>query len=179
MRGVAADGARSGRSTPGRSGRRPMQPACLVAAAHRNAKETLAELRDLVRGIHPPVLDRGLGAALGALAETSPVPVALSVRRHRTALAGHRGHRLLLRGRTAGQRGQAQWRGPASRSASPTRTGGLVMTVTDDGAGGARLAPAAGSPGCSSGCRRSTGALGIDSPAGGPTVITITLPGHA
>ena len=39
----------------------------LVAAAHRNAKETLAELRDLVRGIHPPVLDRGLGAALGAL----------------------------------------------------------------------------------------------------------------
>ena len=33
----------------------------LVAAAHQNAKDTLAELRDLARGIHPPVLDRGLG----------------------------------------------------------------------------------------------------------------------
>jgi hypothetical protein len=34
----------------------------LVAAAHRNAKEPLAELRDLARGIHPPVLDRGQGS---------------------------------------------------------------------------------------------------------------------
>src|SRR5207245_10465356 len=51
----------------------------LVAAAHRNAKETLAELRDLARGIHPPVLDQGLSAALSILAETSPVPVELRV----------------------------------------------------------------------------------------------------
>jgi signal transduction histidine kinase len=51
----------------------------LVGAAHRNAKETLAELRDLARGIHPPVLDRGLGAALSALAETSATPATLQV----------------------------------------------------------------------------------------------------
>jgi signal transduction histidine kinase len=51
----------------------------LVTAAHRNAKETLAELRDLARGIHPPVLDCGLGSALAALAETSGVPVGLEV----------------------------------------------------------------------------------------------------
>jgi signal transduction histidine kinase len=44
----------------------------LVSAAHKNAKETLAELRDLARGIHPHVLDRGLSAALTSLAETSP-----------------------------------------------------------------------------------------------------------
>ena len=51
----------------------------LVSAAHQNAKETLAELRDLARGIHPPVLDRGLGAALSSLAETSAVPAELRV----------------------------------------------------------------------------------------------------
>ena len=82
----------------------------LVGAAHQNAKDTLAELRDLARGIHPPVLDRGLGPALGILAGTSAIPVALTVGRHRTALAGHRGHGLLLHGRAAGQRDQAQRR---------------------------------------------------------------------
>jgi signal transduction histidine kinase len=51
----------------------------LIGAAHRNAKETLAELRDLARGIHPPALDRGLGAALSALAETSAIPARLQV----------------------------------------------------------------------------------------------------
>ncbi len=84
----------------------------LVAAAHRNAKETLAELRDLARGIHPPVLDRGLGAALASLAETSLVPVAAGGQHRRTAVTGHRGHGLLLRGRTSRQCGQAQRRQP-------------------------------------------------------------------
>ena len=51
----------------------------LVGAAHQNAKDTLAELRDLARGIHPPVLDRGLGPALGILAGTSAIPVGLTV----------------------------------------------------------------------------------------------------
>src|SRR5277367_2709643 len=51
----------------------------LIGAAHRNAKETLAELRDLARGIHPAVLDRGLDAALSALAETSATPAELTV----------------------------------------------------------------------------------------------------
>src|SRR5579859_1764036 len=50
----------------------------LVGTAHANAKETLNELRDLARGIHPPVLDRGLRAALSSLAETSAIPVRLT-----------------------------------------------------------------------------------------------------
>ena len=49
----------------------------LVAAAHRGAKEAVAELRDLARGIHPPVLDHGLGAALTTLAARSDLPVEL------------------------------------------------------------------------------------------------------
>jgi len=51
----------------------------LAGAAHQNAKDTLVELRDLARGIHPPVLDRGLGPALGILAGSSAIPVGLSV----------------------------------------------------------------------------------------------------
>ena len=46
----------------------------LVDTAHRNAKEAIAELRDLARGIHPPVLDNGLADALGTLAARSGDP---------------------------------------------------------------------------------------------------------
>jgi len=47
----------------------------LVGEAHEEAKRTLAEIRDLIRGIHPAVLtDRGLDAAISALASRSPVP---------------------------------------------------------------------------------------------------------
>jgi signal transduction histidine kinase len=51
----------------------------LVDAAHRNAKDALVELRQLARGIHPPVLDSGLGVALATLAASSPIPVELAV----------------------------------------------------------------------------------------------------
>src|SRR6202042_1865437 len=51
----------------------------LIGAAHRNAKETLAELRDLAKGIHPAVLDRGLTAALAVLTEASAVPATATV----------------------------------------------------------------------------------------------------
>src|SRR6202034_2995714 len=47
----------------------------LVAAAHRGVKEAISELRDLARGIHPPVLDQGLGIALTTLAARSDLPV--------------------------------------------------------------------------------------------------------
>ena len=50
----------------------------LVDTAHRNAKEALVELRELVRGIHPPVLEVGLAEALATLAAGSAIPVTLS-----------------------------------------------------------------------------------------------------
>ncbi len=52
----------------------------LVAEAHREAKQAITELRDLTRGLHPPVLtDRGLDAALSAVAARAPVPVRVEV----------------------------------------------------------------------------------------------------
>ena len=53
----------------------------MVAVAHEDAKAALKELRDLVRGIHPVILeDRGLDAALSAVVARAPVPVTLDVR---------------------------------------------------------------------------------------------------
>src|SRR5262249_46713220 len=58
----------------------PEEAAAIVSQAHEQAKEALAELRDLVRGVHPPVLtDRGLDAALSGLAARCPVPVEVHV----------------------------------------------------------------------------------------------------
>jgi signal transduction histidine kinase len=164
---AAADGADDGARTR-----------MLVATAHRNAKETLAELRDLARGIHPPVLDRGLATALAALAETSPVPVGLEVSLAERpspaieAIAYFCAAELLAN--------VAKHSG-ASRAAvsAGERDGRILMTVTDDGPGGARPAPGGGLAGLLERVQAVDGRLGIDSPAGGPTVITIELPDHA
>src|ERR1700728_2985532 len=51
----------------------------LVVAAHRGAKEAVTELRNLARGIHPPVLDQGLGVALTTLAARGDLPVELAI----------------------------------------------------------------------------------------------------
>ena len=150
----------------------------LVAAAHRNAKETVAELRDLARGIHPPVLDRGLGAALASLAETSLVPVGLEVSIAERpspaieAMAYFCAAELLAN--------VAKHSG-ASRATMCVREhdGRILMTVTDDGSGGAHLAPGGGLAGLLERVQTVDGRLSIDSPAGGPTTIAIELPGHA
>src|SRR5215510_1029780 len=150
----------------------------LVAAAHRNAKETLVELRDLARGIHPPALDRGLGAALASVAKTSPVPVGLEVIITQRpspaieAIAYFCAAELLAN--------VAKHSG-ASRAAIRVseQDGRLLMTATDDGTGEAHLTPGGGLAGLLERVQTVDGRLGIDSPAGGPTVITIELPDHA
>lgn len=57
--------------------------------------------------------------------------------------------------------------------------GRMLMTVTDNGGGGARLAPGGGLAGLRERVQTVDGHLDIDSPPGGPTSITIGLPGHA
>jgi signal transduction histidine kinase len=150
----------------------------LVDAAHRNAKETLAELRDLARGIHPPSLDRGLGAALSTLAEASAIPVVLEVSiRERPspaieAITYFCASELLAN--------VAKHSG-ADRVTVSVRDhdGRLLMTVTDDGCGEASLSPGGGLAGLVERVQTVDGRLDIGSPPGGPTVVTIELPGHA
>ena len=152
--------------------------AMLVGAAHENAKETLAELRDLARGIHPPVLDRGLGAALSTLAEASATPVALSAsiaERPSPAIES------IAYFCAAELLANVTKHSGASRATvtAGDQGGRLLMTVTDDGAGGASLAPGGGLAGLLERVQTVDGRLDIDSPSGGPTIITIELPSHA
>ena len=150
----------------------------LAGAAHENAKDTLAELRDLARGIHPPVLDRGLGPALGILAGTSAIPVGLTVSLAERpspaieAMAYFCAAELLA---------NATKHSGASRVSIAVREqdSGLAMAVTDDGVGGARRATGGGLAGLRERVQTVDGRLDVDSPPGGPTIITIELPRHA
>ena len=150
----------------------------LVGAAHQNAKDTLAELRDLARGIHPPVLDRGLGPALGILAGTSAIPVALTVALTERpspaieAMAYFCTAELLAN--------VTKHSGASHVTINVAEPGsGLVLTVTDDGDGGARLVPGGGLAGLLERVQTVDGRLEVDSPPGGPTIVTIELPRHA
>jgi signal transduction histidine kinase len=150
----------------------------LANAAHRGAKETLVELRDLARGIHPAVLDRGLTAALAVLAEASAVPATATVEMGRRpspaieAIAYYCAAELLANvAKHAG----------ATRVAVGAREddGRLVMSVTDDGAGGARLKPGGGLTGLADRVQTVDGRLSLHSPPGGPTTVTVELPVRA
>jgi signal transduction histidine kinase len=150
----------------------------LAGAAHQNAKDTLAELRDLARGIHPPVLDRGLGPALAILASTSGIPARLtdSVTERPSpaieAMAYFCAAELLANA--------AKHSGASRVTIGVCDQGaGLVMSVTDDGDGGARLVPGGGLGGLLERVQTVDGRLGLDSPPGGPTVVTVELPRHA
>jgi signal transduction histidine kinase len=150
----------------------------LAGAAHQNAKDTLAELRDLARGIHPPVLDRGLGPALGILAGTSAIPVGLTVGFTQRpspaieAMAYFCAAELLA---NATKHSGARSVSIAVREQDT----GLVLAVTDDGAGGARLVTGGGLAGLRERVQTVDGRLAVDSPPGGPTIVTIELPRHA
>jgi signal transduction histidine kinase len=156
----------------------PERTVSLAAAAHRNAKETLAELRDLAKGIHPAVLDRGLPTALAVLAEASAVPVEL------TADLGDRPSPAIeaiayfcaaeLLANVAKHSGASR----ADISMSD-ESGRLVIRVTDNGAGQARLKPGGGLAGLIERVQTVDGLLSVDSPAGGPTTMTVELPEHA
>jgi signal transduction histidine kinase len=150
----------------------------LIEAAHRNAKETIAELRDLARGIHPAVLDRGLEPALCALAQTSSTPVTLAADLTTRpspaieAIAYFCAAELLAN--------VAKHSGASHAAVSLTEiTDGLIMTVSDDGAGEACIRPGGGLAGLLERVQTVDGQLGIVSPAGGPTNVTVRLPRHA
>ena len=146
----------------------------LVDAAHRGAKDALAELRDLARGIHPPVLDNGLADALATLAAGSAIPVELATdipARPTPAIetiAYFCAAELLA---NAAKHSQA-----TRISLEATGRGGrLLLSVTDDGAGGADP-DGSGLSGLAQRVRTVDGRLEVASPPGGPTRVTVELP---
>ena len=150
----------------------------LVVAAHRGAKEAITELRDLARGIHPPVLDQGLGIALTTLAARSDVPVELVIdlpERPSAAIetiAYFCAAELLTN--------VAKHSGARHATLEAVHAPGLLrVRVSDDGSGGARVEARGGLAGLAERIRTVDGRLQLSSPPGGPSVVTVELPSHA
>jgi signal transduction histidine kinase len=151
--------------------------ASLVDRAHIEAKAALTELRDLVRGVHPPVLtDRGLDAALSGLAARCPVPVEVHVDvpvRPRPAveavayfLVAEALTNIAKHARASSARVVVEGYG---------YPGTLNIMISDDGIGGAD-AHGAGLSGLADRVAGVDGRLTVESPSGGPTIIAAVLP---
>ncbi len=160
-----------------RLGEREPEVADLIAQAKAESRSATTELRDLTRGLHPPVLtDRGLDAALSAVAARSPVPVDivvdLPVRPPMSAEATI--YFAVLEALT----NVAKHSGAGRASVSIRRSGELVVTtITDEGRGGADASKGSGLRGIMDRLAGVDGSLTVLSPPGGPTVLTIEVPG--
>jgi signal transduction histidine kinase len=146
----------------------------LLVEAKLGAREALEELRDLARGIHPPVLaDRGLGAAVAALATRSPIEVSVSVVGERPPAAVESAAYFVTAEALANATKHAAARHVDIRIARESEM--LSVEVRDDGPGGADRS-GAGLTGLRRRVEALDGRLIVDSPAGGPTVIRAELP---
>ncbi len=150
----------------------------LVGAAHRGAKEAIAELRDLARGIHPPVLDHGLGTALTTLAARSDVPVELVLDLPERPSAAVETIAYFCAAELLAN--VAKHSGARHAILAAVGAPGLLQVrVSDDGSGGARFEARGGLAGLAERVRTVDGTLQISSPSGGPTVVTVEFPSHA
>jgi signal transduction histidine kinase len=148
----------------------------LLLEARESTSTALVELRDLVRGIHPPVLaDRGLDGALQALALVNPVPTTVTI-----DLPG----RLPAPVESAAYFAVAEALANAIKHAAAKNIlirvgfadGLLAIQVLDDGRGGATSGSGGGLRGIERRLAAFDGTLTIDSPVGGPTDVKMTLP---
>ena len=150
----------------------------LVVAAHRGAKEAIAELRDLARGIHPPVLDQGLSTALTSLAASSEVPVELMVDMPDRPSAAIETIAYFCAAELLAN--VAKHSGAQHAGLEAVHVPGLLrVRVSDDGTGGARVEARGGLAGLAERVKTVDGRLQVSSPPGGPTVIVAELPSHA
>ncbi|HEX5828436.1 MAG TPA: sensor histidine kinase [Candidatus Limnocylindrales bacterium] len=153
----------------------------LVQEAQDQARQALAEIRDLVRGIAPSILmDRGLVPALAALAGRSPVPtVVLSSLppEERLSDAVERAAYFVVAEALVNV---AKHSGATRCEVHVRREGPLLVTeVRDDGRGGARQAPTGGLAGLAGRVEAVDGRLVVTSPEGGPTVVRAEIPAAA
>lgn len=150
----------------------------LLEEAIGQSRETLEELRALSRGIAPPLLaDRGLPAALSALAARSTVPAELDVALYGPSrlppIAESTAYFVVAEALT----NVAKHSGAGRCQVRVARDGTLVhVRIFDDGCGGADAAKGHGLAGLADRVRAVDGRLEVDSPAGGPTVVTAVLP---
>ena len=148
----------------------------LVERAHDDSKRAVSDLRNLVRGIHPAVLtDRGLDAAVSALAARSPMPVEVNIAlpSRPPATVESAAYFVIAEALT-----NAAKHSGASMVRVDARVVGEVLRVevSDDGVGGAEVEHGGGLAGLTSRLSAIEGRLRIASPAGGPTTVLAELP---
>jgi len=154
----------------------PEAALALVAEARESSSQALTDLRDLVRGIYPPVLaDRGLADAIRALALDVPLPVELDIDLPRaidlpvaSAVYFSVAEALTNVTKHAGAR--------SVRIQLSQASGLLRAQVTDDGSGGADPAQGSGLAGVERRLAAFDGILAVSSPPGGPTIVVIEVP---
>ena len=147
-----------------------------VAEALTQTRETLDELRALSRGIAPPILvDRGLQAALTALAGRSTIPVDLDAPPIARLDPAVETTAYFVVAEALTNVAKHSYAGEVQVSVRREPTG-LMITVADDGVGGASLAKGHGLAGLSDRVEAAGGVMGLHSPAGGGTTLTVALP---
>ncbi|NUP40796.1 MAG: sensor histidine kinase [Streptomyces sp.] len=148
----------------------------VIDEAHREAKEAIEELSSLVRGLHPAVLeDRGLDAALSGLAARVPVPVRVTV--ELTARLSPTIESVAYFVVSEALTNVVKHAEASEAEVTVVRAGTtLLVVIRDDGVGGARIGGGTGLSGLAKRVASVDGTLSVDSPAGGPTVITVELP---
>ncbi|MGO3829905.1 MAG: histidine kinase [Microbacterium gubbeenense] len=156
----------------------PHAAKALVAEAHTSTKAAITELRQLARGIHASVLDdRGLDAALSAVASRSHIPVSLDVRM--PARAGRDAEAAVYFAIAESLTNAAKHsRATEARVTVRGRPDGgeLWARVEDNGIGGARVLPGGGLDGIQNRITAIGGTARLDSPAGGPTSLEVSVP---
>jgi signal transduction histidine kinase len=148
----------------------------LLDGASQNLDEAIRELRELARGIHPAVLsDRGLGSALEALAQRMPLPI---------EIAGVPAERLPAPVEAAAYFVVAEALTNVARYADASHASvdvhcsdrTLIVTVSDDGIGGADPANGSGLNGLSDRIAALDGRLEVSSPPGRGTTVRAVIP---
>ena len=155
----------------------PEAAAALIDEAHLSTKAAITELRQLARGIHPAVLDdRGLDAALSALAARSHVPVVLDVQLGTRCSKPVEAALYFAIAETltnAAKHSQAH----QVRVTVRERDGGRIWArVEDDGTGGAVRTPGGGIDGIAGRIASVGGTFSLTSPMGGPTTVEVSVP---
>jgi signal transduction histidine kinase len=147
-----------------------------VVHAHEEAKAALQEIRDLVRGIHPVILeDRGLDAALSGVVARAPIPVTLEVDvdPRPSPEVESAAYFVVSEALT----NVARHSGATNAAVSLTRAGDtLLVEVRDNGHGGADDDGGTGIAGLRERAASLGGSIHLDSPTGGPTILRAVLP---
>jgi signal transduction histidine kinase len=147
-----------------------------VASAHEQAKQLMAELRELIHGIRPQVLaDLGLPAALRELADLAPIPV--TVRADLAARPPPHVETAAYFVAAEALANVAKHSGATAGAVTATGDGDiLTLEVRDNGRGGADPARGSGLTGLADRVSVVDGRMFVSSPAGGPTLVRVELP---